>query len=135
MPRLRKPDSAWGGPALGLAALLGLAAALRLVGIEYGLPFGLLNPDEQSIVPRAWRMVHGGGLDPHWFDYPTLVMYVLAPFQAWQPAPSYLAARVVIVVLALGAVAAAWWLGRKAYGPVAGAVAAACTAVEATHVA
>ena len=28
----------------------------------------LLNPDEQNIVPRAWRMIHGGGLDPHWFD-------------------------------------------------------------------
>jgi 4-amino-4-deoxy-L-arabinose transferase-like glycosyltransferase len=120
---------------MGLAALLALAAALRLVGIEYGLPFGLLNPDEQSIVPRAWRMVHGGGLDPHWFDYPTLVMYLLAPFQAWQGAPSYLAARVVIVVLALVAVAAAWWLGERAYGRSAAAVAAAFTAVEATHVA
>jgi hypothetical protein len=51
-----------------LAAILGLAATLRLIGIQYGLPFGgLLNPDEQNIVPRAWRMVHGGGLDPHWF--------------------------------------------------------------------
>src|SRR2546425_12746288 len=70
-----------------LAGLLALAAALRLVGIEYGLPFGLLNPDEQSIVPRAWKMVHGGGLHPHWFDYPPLVMYVLPPFPAWQAAP------------------------------------------------
>jgi 4-amino-4-deoxy-L-arabinose transferase-like glycosyltransferase len=134
--RLPRPsESTWGGPVAGLAALLGLAAALRLVGIEYGLPFGLLNPDEQSIVPRAWRIVHGGGLDPHWFDYPTLVMYLLAPFQAWQSAPSYLAARVVIVVLALAAVAAAWWLGERAYGRTAAAVAAAFTAVEATHVA
>jgi 4-amino-4-deoxy-L-arabinose transferase-like glycosyltransferase len=120
---------------VALGALLALAAALRLVGIEYGLPFALLNPDEQSIVPRAWRMVHGGGLDPHWFDYPALVMYLLAPFQAWQAAPSYLAARVVIVVLALGAVAAAWWLGERAYGRSAAVVAAAFTAVEATYVA
>jgi hypothetical protein len=144
-PTVRDPDapdraprrpSVWSQPStVFLAALLALAAALRLVGIEYGLPLGLLNPDEQSIVPRAWRMVHGGGLDPHWFDYPTLVMYLLAPFQAWQGAPSYLAARVVIVVLALAGVAAAWWLGRRAYGPTAGAVAAAFTAVEVTHVA
>jgi 4-amino-4-deoxy-L-arabinose transferase-like glycosyltransferase len=131
----RASDSRWGGPSLALAALLGLAAALRLVGIQYGLPFALLNPDEQSIVPRAWRMVHGGGLDPHWFDYPTLVMYVLAPFQAWQGSPSYLAARLVIVGLAVAGVAAAWWLGRRAYGQTAGAVAAAFTAVETTHVA
>src|SRR5437588_12764133 len=125
MPRLHKPDSAWGGPYLGLAAILAGAAALRVVGIEYGLPFGLLNPDEQSIVPRAWRMVHGGGLDPHWFDYPTLVMYLLAPFQAWQHAPSYLTARIVVLVLGVLGVAAAWWLGRRAYGPTAGLVAAA----------
>lgn len=133
--RLPRTESRWGGPGTGLAALLALAAALRLVGIEYGLPFGLLSPDEQSIVPRAWRMVHGGGLDPHWFDYPTLVMYVLAPFQAWHGEPSYLTARVVIVVLALAGVAAAWWLGRRAYGLMAGGVAAAVTAVEVTHVA
>ncbi|HEY2936040.1 MAG TPA: glycosyltransferase family 39 protein [Gaiellaceae bacterium] len=133
--RLRKSESKWGGPGRGLAAILALAAALRVVGLQYGLPFGLLNPDEQSIVPRAWKIVHGGGLDPHWFDYPTLVMYLIAPFQAWQGGPSYLAARSVVVVLALAGIAAAWWLGRQAYGPVAGVVAAAFTAVEATHVA
>jgi len=120
---------------VAFAALLALAAGVRLVGIQYGLPFPLLNPDERNIVPRAWSMVHGGGLDPHWFDYPSLVMYVLAPFQAWQDEPSYLTARLVMVVIALGAVAAAWWLGQRAYGPLAGFVAAAVTAVETTHVA
>jgi hypothetical protein len=80
-------------------------------------------------------MVHGGGLDPHWFDYPTLLMYLLAPFQAWEGAPSYLAARVVVLVLALGAIAAAWWLGSRAYGQTAGAVAAALLSVETTEVA
>ena len=108
---------------------------LRLVGITYGRPFALLSPDEESIVPRAWKMVHGGGLDPHWFDYPTLFMYLLAPFQAWESEPSYLAARIVTVVLALGAIAAAWWLGDRAYGGPAGAVAAAIVAVETTEVA
>jgi hypothetical protein len=116
-------------------ALLVLAAALRLVGIRYGLPFPLLNPDERNIVPRAWAMTHGAGLDPHWFDHPTLVLYLLAPFQAWQHEPSYLTARIVLVAVALGGVAAAWWLGRAAYGPVAGFVAAAVVAVETTYVA
>jgi 4-amino-4-deoxy-L-arabinose transferase-like glycosyltransferase len=115
--------------------VLGLAGALRLVGIQYGLPYPLLNPDERNIVPRAWAMTHGGGLDPHWFDYPSLVMYLLAPFQAWQDDPSYLAARLTMVVIGLGVVAAAWWLGQRAYGPMAGFVAAAVTAVETTHVA
>ncbi|HKG44912.1 MAG TPA: glycosyltransferase 87 family protein [Gaiellaceae bacterium] len=111
------------------------AAALRIVGVAYAHPFALFSPDEQSIVPRAWHMAHGGGLDPNWFDYPSLLMYVLAPFQAWEPHPSYLAARIVVIVLALGAVAAAWWLGHRAYGGLAGVVAAAAVAVETTHVA
>jgi 4-amino-4-deoxy-L-arabinose transferase-like glycosyltransferase len=119
-----------------LLGLLALAATLRLIGIQYGLPFGnLLNPDEQNIVPRAWRMVHGGGPDPHWFDYPTLLLYVFAPFQAWQDEPSYLTARLIVAVIGTGAVAAAWWLGRAAYGTISGWVAAAVVAVETIGVA
>ena len=92
-------ETRWGSPWLALAALLAGAAAIRLVGVRYGLPFPLLNPDEESIVPRAWRMSHGGGLDPGWFDYPTLLMYMLAPFQNWSDEPSYLVARLVVVTL------------------------------------
>jgi 4-amino-4-deoxy-L-arabinose transferase-like glycosyltransferase len=130
-------DSRWGGPKAALGAILAGALALRLVGIEYGLPLGgLLNPDELSIVPRAWAMVHGGGLDPDpFFDYPSLLLYVLAPFQAWESSPSYLAARLVIAVLGLAGVGAAWWLGARAYGTLAGGVAAAATAVATVHVA
>ena len=131
----RRQPSNWGGPRAALAAILVGAAALRLVGIQYGLPYGsLLDPDEQNVVPRAWRMTHGGGLDPHFFDWPTLVTYALAPFQAWHAQPSYLTGRLVIVAFAVAGVAAAWWLGSAAYGTVAAAVAAAVTAVATTHV-
>jgi 4-amino-4-deoxy-L-arabinose transferase-like glycosyltransferase len=44
-------------------------------------------------------------------------------------------ARLVVIALALGSVAAAWWLGSRAYGGPAGAIAAATLAVETTHVA
>jgi len=116
--------------------LLGAGAAIRAVGIQYGLPFGnLLNPDEQSIVPRAWKIVHGGGGDPHWFDYPSLLMYVNAPFQAWQSHPSFLTARIVALVVALASIVATWLLARRAYGAPAGAVAAAITTVCTIHVA
>ena len=135
-PEARR-ESLWGGAKAAFVAILAGAAALRLVGIQYGLPFGnLLNPDEQSIVPRSWAIVHGGGLDPHWFDYPTLLIYALAPTQLGQDEPSYLAARIGVVVLAVGAVAATWWLAQRAYGSaLAGAVAAAIVAVETTNVA
>jgi hypothetical protein len=127
-------ESRWGGPGVALLALVVGSAAIRLVGIQYGLPHPLLNPDEANIVPRAWRMSHGGGLDPGWFDYPTLLMYLLAPFQNWSGDPSYLVARLVLVALSLAGIAAAWWLGRRAYGVVPGFVAAAVTAVATVHV-
>src|SRR5262249_39407646 len=130
----RRVEALLGGPKLALAAVLAGAAVLRVIGVGYAHPFALFSPDEQSIVPRAWHMAHGGGADPHLFDYPTLLMYVLAPFQAWESHPSYLSARIVVIVLALGAVAASWWLGRRSYGEMAGIVAAAAVAVETTHV-
>jgi len=136
-PKRRRAErvGAWGGPKLAFAVVLAGAAALRLVGVAYAHPFALFSPDEQSIVLRAWHMAHGGGLDPNWFDYPSLLMYVLAPFQAFAAHPSYLAARLVVIAFAVGAVAATWWLGSRAYGGLAGPVAAVCVAVETTHVA
>jgi len=122
------------GPGLALAAILALAAALRLVGSRYGLPLSVLNPDEASIVPRAWRMGHGH-LDPGWYDYPSLLMVVLAPVQAFFGAPSLGAARLVAVGIGLGGVGATWWLGRRAYGTGAAIVGAAAVAVATTHVA
>ena len=115
-------------------AILVLAAALRLVGSRYGLPLSVLNPDETSIVPRAWRMGHGH-LDPGWYDYPSLLMAVLAPVQAVFGAPAFGAARLVAVAVGLGGVGATWWLGRRAYGTGAAIVGAAAVAVATTHVA
>jgi 4-amino-4-deoxy-L-arabinose transferase-like glycosyltransferase len=132
-----EPDSRWGGPATVLALVLLGAAVVRLVGIRYGLPYGgLLNPDERQIVPRAWAITHGGGLDPNpFFDWPPLLTYVLAPFEAWQSAPSYLAARLVVVAIGVAGVAAAWWLGERSYGVTAGGVAAVATGIAGVHVA
>ena len=128
-PAPRRPEL------LALAAILALAAALRIVGSGYGLPYPLLNPDEASIVPRAWRIAHGAGLDPGWYDYPSLLMYLVAPAQAVFDGPSYGAARGIAVTIGLLGVAAAWWLGRRAYGPGAGLLAAVAVAVATVHVA
>ena len=129
MSRFRRRSSL-----LALGGLLVLAAALRLPGLAYGLPFPLLNPDERSIVPRAWELVHGGGLDPGWYDYPSLLLLVLAPLQLPFDDPSYGAARALIVAIGLAGVAAAWWLGRSAYGTSAGVLAGAACAVATVHV-
>lgn len=124
--------AAWAAP---LAAVLALATALRAVGAGYGLPLPLLDPDEANIVPRAWDLVHGGGLDPGWYDYPSLLMLVLAPSQALADVPSYGAARVVAVLLGVAGVGATWWLGARAYGRRAALVGSLAVAVATTHVA
>jgi 4-amino-4-deoxy-L-arabinose transferase-like glycosyltransferase len=117
------------------ATVVAFAAALRVVGSGSGLPLPLLNPDETNIVPRAWDLVHGGGLDPGWYDYPSLLFLLLAPTQIGVHAPSYGAARVVAISIGLVGVAAAWWLGRVAYGRAAALTGAVGVAVATTHVA
>jgi 4-amino-4-deoxy-L-arabinose transferase-like glycosyltransferase len=129
---IRSPRAA---AALALGGVLLLALALRVIGVTSGLPLPLLNPDEASIVPRAWEMTHGGGLDPGWYDYPSLLMLLLAPVQWLLDEPSYGAARAVAVLIGLAGVGAAWWLGTRAYGRRAGLVGALAVAVATTHVA
>ena len=121
--------------ALALTPILLLAAALRIVGSGYGLPLPLLNPDEGNIVPRAWEMAHGGGPDPGWYDYPSLLFGLLAPVQGFFAEPAYGAARVVAIATGLTGVAATWVLGRTAYGRRAAFVGALAVAVSTTHVA
>ena len=118
-----------------LGAVLAVAAALRIVGSGSGLPLPLLNPDETNIVPRAWDVVHGGGLDPGWYDYPSLIFLALAPTQIGFDEPSYGAARVAAVLVGILGVAAAWWLGRAAYGTTAALTGAVGVAVATTGVA
>ena len=93
MRRRRRSDPPRLRAAAPLLGLLALAAALRLPGLDYGLPFPLLSPDERSLVPRAWELGNGGGWDPGWYDYPSLLLTLLAPLQALFDEPSYGAAR------------------------------------------
>jgi hypothetical protein len=56
--------------------ILALALAVRLLGINYGLPY-VYYPDEAVLVNHA--VAFGtGDLNPHYFIYPSLYMYVLS---------------------------------------------------------
>ena len=124
-------ESKWGGPKVALGAVVALAAVLRLAGER-----ARATAVEKRLVEQAWEIGNGRGFDPHpFFDHPSALLYALAPWQAWESAPSHANARYVVVGLALLGVAAAWWLGARAYDRVAGAVAAATTAVATAHVA
>ncbi|HSC26187.1 MAG TPA: glycosyltransferase family 39 protein, partial [Vicinamibacterales bacterium] len=63
----------WGTPALG--AVLITACALRVIGLQYGLP-AVYNPDEVAIMARALSFAKGT-LNPENFLYPTFYFYVL----------------------------------------------------------
>ncbi len=59
-----------------LAMTLAVALVVRLIGINWGLPY-VFYPDEALIVNHA--VAFGtGDLNPHFFIYPSLYMYVLS---------------------------------------------------------
>jgi 4-amino-4-deoxy-L-arabinose transferase-like glycosyltransferase len=60
--------------ALGLFVL---AAALRVWGVHWSLPY-VIHPDEHTIVNAGVHMVKTGDLNPHFFHYPALQMYIQA---------------------------------------------------------
>ena len=53
-----------------------LALALRLKGVDWGLPYSLVNVDESTVVPKAFAAARGG-LNPQFFFYPSLFFYVV----------------------------------------------------------
>lgn len=59
--------------------ILIIAGTVRFLGINFGLPHTLCSPDESNVVGIALRF-GTGDLNPHFFNYPTLWMYVLFSF-------------------------------------------------------
>lgn len=55
--------------------ILILGFVLRVYGNNWGLP-QLLHPDEPAIIDRAIRMADTGDLNPHWFCYPSFLIYL-----------------------------------------------------------
>ena len=58
-----------------LGVIIALAAAVRLVGINWGFPY-VYYPDESMIVNHAMKF-GTGNLNPGSFIYPSLMMYIL----------------------------------------------------------
>ena len=68
---LRRTNRFW---TVGLVAVV--AAVLRVPAVGSGLPF-LWTPDEPTNVRFGALMVDHGTLNPHYFDYPSLLYYVV----------------------------------------------------------
>jgi hypothetical protein len=138
-----------------LIPLLVAAAGLRFLALDFGLP-GKYRPDEEFLVSRGLGIL-GGETNPHFFQYPSLYMYLLAGvygvwravggalgmfgpdgFQAYidahAEAPAYLVARWTTAVVGVAGVAATYRLGRLAFNARVGVLAAAFLAFSYSHV-
>ena len=138
-----------------LVAVLALALALRLKGVDWGLPFSFVNADESIVVPKAFGVARGG-LNPQFFYYPSLFfylvggVYLLAAPVLWavqhanplamgsfvvDAGPYFLLARLLSVAAGTASVYLLYRIGREAFGRPAGLVAALFLAVAPLHVA
>jgi hypothetical protein len=138
------------GPWGILIVVLAAAAALRAIGLGFGLP-AVYNPDEVAIMNRAMGLAPNG-FNPHNFLYPSLYFYALFAWEgAWfvvghligvfdslasferaffvDPTRIYLAGRALSVVCGVATVWATWRLGARLFGRTAGLVAALLLAV------
>ena len=126
-----------------LAGLVAVALVLGGWGIGFGLPFDF-RPDEELFTGRAVQMAVQHSLDPHFYVYPPLGLYLFAlaewllglvapsqlgPATQVDPTMEYLATRWVSVLAFATATGLIGLAGRAAYGALAGVVAAACFAV------
>lgn len=135
---------------IGIVLICALAAGLRSIALDYGLP-AIYNPDETPILNRALAL--SNSLKPQNFVYPSLYFYLLfvweglyfaagralglfeslAAFQREffiDPSRHFFAGRVFSVLCGTVAVLALYWFGRRLYDRATGLAAAAALAVS-----
>ena len=141
-PAAAPAESAWRSraPALVLALILVVAAALRFWSLGHGLPYAYNLDERAHFVPHAVAMT-SGDLNPGYFINPPALTYLLAAWlsvihlggvEQWfadDPGAVFLWSRVIAVAFGVGAVAATYAAGREWFGRRAGLVAAAIMAV------
>ena len=117
-----------------LGAVLITAAALRLLGLSWGLR----HPphwDERVFVENVGQMIESGDLDHRYYEYPALFFYILRPLLALAPmdppgARAYLLARGVVAAFGVISCALLYRLGVEVAGSRAGLLAALLLAVS-----
>ncbi len=132
-----------------VVALLLLAAALRLKGVSWGLPYSCQDPDERVVLLHALRIARGH-LNPQFFYYPSMFFdmvgaaiwiagHFLSPHGGslgspatflTDPTPYYLIGRSLAVACGVASVYLVYRLGREAFSRPVGLLAALFLAVE-----
>jgi 4-amino-4-deoxy-L-arabinose transferase-like glycosyltransferase len=141
--------------AIALVAILCIAFGLRFWSIGWGMPFAF-HGDEPKYLRRAVTML-GGDLNPHYFENPPLLTYLmflqnlllflagklLGIYQSaedvvrefyFSPTRFYVLARLISVVLGTGTVLLTYVVGRRFVGVNGGLLAALLLAVVFLHV-
>jgi hypothetical protein len=139
-----------------LAAVVVLGLAVRFWGLKFGLPVVYARPDELLLIGVVVGFFRGDP-NPHFFEYPTLYLYVLAGVYCLFYArsmlaglvrdsaefaasfkvnfvPFFLAARATAAVLGGATVALVHAIARPLFGVTAGLLAALFMAVSFLHV-
>jgi len=147
-PRRRWPPELW--------LLLALAAAVRFYGLLFGMPHVWARPDELVVCDVAQGFLTGD-LNPHFWDYPTLFMYLLAAldyayysfgraagwFQSlpqfvatWHSnwVPFFVLARVASAIAGTITVAVVYRIAARLFDGLTGGIAALCLALAFLHV-
>jgi 4-amino-4-deoxy-L-arabinose transferase-like glycosyltransferase len=126
---------------------VGLAAALRLFPVWFGLPYLSARPDEETAVGHALGVL-GGDLNPHFFHWPSLTFYLFAAVygaaswarRAWALDPALtdvqrlLIARTCVALAGTLTVVALFGLARRMADQATGLLAALFFAVAILHV-
>src|SRR5262245_48278629 len=130
-----------------LAAIILLAAALRIFPVWFGLPYLYARPDEAESISRAVGVL-AGDFNPHFFHWPSLALYLFAAtlgtvsrFRSLigiEPAlpvdVALIAARTIVALAGALTVIPVFRLGRRMAGKSSGLLAGAFLAVTPLHV-
>jgi 4-amino-4-deoxy-L-arabinose transferase-like glycosyltransferase len=132
-----------------LGAIVAVAAILRFWNLRSGVPYSL-GVDEPEIMDRAVRMMKTADFNPHFFDWPSLTMYLQLAVSClsflwgsmhgtWNnldqvtAANFYFAGRSLTAALGTGTVLVTFFAARR-WGTATGLVAAGLMAVMPYHV-
>ena len=134
-----------------LPCILLVSLTTRVRGVPFGFPLAV-HPDEPAIIDAALQMLRTGDLNPHFFSYPSLMIYLQAAAQGLQyltgatlghfesvadmTVPTvYRVGRLLTVSLSVATVAAVFAVARGLFGTTAGLVAALLLATSSLHAA
>ncbi|SFR81753.1 ArnT family glycosyltransferase [Sphingomonas jatrophae] len=157
VPRSRGAAHREWGVASVLAGILSAALAIRLVGVQFGLP-ALYDPDEGFFLITGLKLLSERTLNPGWFGHPgTVTIYLLALIEAGvigfgiltgrfadvrgfgralytDPSLVVVPARLMIVAFGVAGVLLTYLLGRRVADHRVGLLAAALVALNPLHI-